>query len=63
MLDISKTLEKEEGGTVEAYRFVSVSDGVRVANVTDGEVITERTYSQEGARALESRLQTLGFRA
>lgn len=37
--------------------------GVKVANLTDGEVVTERTYSLDGASALKKRLQSLGFRA
>lgn len=67
MLSIS--LERE--GTVETYRFEpvrqqvgrTVSMGVKVANLTDGEVVTERTYSLDGASALKKRLQSLGFRA
>lgn len=68
---LSKTLTKEQGGTVESYRFVparkqvsrSVTIDVVVENRVDGEVVTRRNYSLEGASALQSRLQSVGFKA
>ena len=68
---VSKTLTKEEGGTVESFRFEpsrkqvarSVTIDVIVENKVDGEVVTRRHYSLDGASALQTRLQSVGFKA